>query len=193
MLTQGGRSRNREKMKALGPRSVVLAHTILTKALAAAVTSDKIPVSPVDRIPADDRPTHTARKLADRHWSPEEARAFLNATADDRLHPLWALALDSGARRGEVAALRWSDVDLDAGVVSIERNRVVVGGQVVEGSPSRPSRTGGLTSIRAPWRRSGGGRRPRPASAWRPDRRGPAVTTPTCSPTSMASRTGPTA
>ena len=31
------------------------------------------------------------------------------------------LALLTGARRGEICALRWSDIDLDAGVISINR------------------------------------------------------------------------
>jgi integrase len=119
----------------LGSRSVQLAHTILTKALASAVADDKIPVSPIERIHPDHRPTHTPRKLADRHWSPEQARTFLAHVAEGRLHPLWALALDTGARRGELAALRWSDVDLDDGRVTIARNRVMVGAQVVEGTP----------------------------------------------------------
>jgi len=48
---------------------------------------------------------------------------------------LWATALDLGARRGELAALRWSDVDLDERVVTIARNRVVVGKKIVEATP----------------------------------------------------------
>ncbi len=37
------------------------------------------------------------------------------------LFPIVALALGTGARRGEIAALRWSDIDLDAATVRIER------------------------------------------------------------------------
>lgn len=43
--------------------------------------------------------------------------------------------LDTGARRGELLALRWSDIDWDARTVSITRNRVVMNGEVVEGTP----------------------------------------------------------
>jgi len=42
------------------------------------------------------------------------------------------LALDTGARRGELCALRWSDVDLTSGVVDVSRSLSVVGRQVVE-------------------------------------------------------------
>ena len=40
----------------------------------------------------------------------------------------------TGMRRGELAALRWEDIDLSAGTVTVSRNRVVGGHGVVEGS-----------------------------------------------------------
>jgi integrase len=51
--------------------------------------------------------------------SREQARAVLDATADDRLGPLFAVAIATGARQGELLALRWSDVDLDARTMTI--------------------------------------------------------------------------
>jgi integrase len=139
-------------MRPLSPRSLQLVHVILSKALRAAVAADKIPSSPIDRIPDDDRPSHTARKLADRHWAPEEARTFLAHVAEDRLQPLWALALAPGARRGELAALRWSDVELDDRLVTIARNRVVVGRKIVEATPKSEKSTRRSGSTSAPWR-----------------------------------------
>ena len=38
------------------------------------------------------------------------------------IYPIAALALGTGARRGEIAALRWADVDLDGATVRIERS-----------------------------------------------------------------------
>ena len=38
------------------------------------------------------------------------------------LYPIVALAIGTGARRGEIAALRWSDLDIDAATVRIERS-----------------------------------------------------------------------
>jgi integrase len=43
----------------------------------------------------------------------------------------WHLAL-SGLRRGEIAALRWSDIDLSVGTIVISRNRLRFGDQIVE-------------------------------------------------------------
>jgi integrase len=53
----------------------------------------------------------------------------------DRSGHLWYLAL-SGLRRGEIAGLRWDDIDFAAGTITIARNRVQAGaGNVVENEP----------------------------------------------------------
>jgi integrase len=119
--------------KPLGARSVQLVHTVLRMALADAVEAGKIAYNPADRIPRRQRPKHKPSKRADRYWSPDEARSFLDATRDARLWPLWCLALDSGARRGELSALRWPDLDLDNGVMHVKASRTLTGDQVVEG------------------------------------------------------------
>jgi integrase len=68
-------------------------------------------------------------------YTPAEIRRVLRAADNDRSGHLWYLAL-SGLRRGEIAGFKWSDIDLDAQTLSIERNRVQAGaGTVVEGDP----------------------------------------------------------
>jgi integrase len=42
----------------------------------------------------------------------DETRTFLAAVAEDRLYPLYVLALTTGLREGELLGLAWSDVDL---------------------------------------------------------------------------------
>jgi integrase len=66
----------------------------------------------------------------------EEARRFLEAAADDPLEALYVLAITTGMRQGELLALRWQDIDLDAGTVQVQRavSRVRRGG-FVEGEP----------------------------------------------------------
>jgi integrase len=51
----------------------------------------------------------------------------------DRYAAAWHLAL-SGLRRGEIAGLRWPDVDLHAGTIAISRNRLRFGDKVIEGT-----------------------------------------------------------
>jgi integrase len=63
-----------------------------------------------------------------------EVRQLLAAIADDRLGHAWELAL-SGLRRGEIAGLRWVDIDLEAKTMAVANNRVAAGSQTVEGDP----------------------------------------------------------
>ena len=68
-------------------------------------------------------------------YTPDEIRRVLPAADKDRSGHLWYLAL-SGLRRGEIAGLRWSDIDFAAGTITIARNRVQAGAaNVVEDEP----------------------------------------------------------
>jgi integrase len=67
-------------------------------------------------------------------WSPEQLRAFLGQVRHDPLYAAWLL-FTTGMRRGEIAGLRWADVDLDTGRVSPRRPRVVVNYEVVISEP----------------------------------------------------------
>ncbi|MEA2199443.1 MAG: hypothetical protein QOI89_39 [Solirubrobacteraceae bacterium] len=69
----------------------------------------------------------------DRIASPDEAAALLAALDDDD-RALWATALFAGLRRGELRALRWSDVDLAARVIRVQR-----GWDPIEGEQSAKS------------------------------------------------------
>jgi integrase len=75
---------------------------------------------------------------------PDEARRFLEVTADDRLAALYTVALSLGLRRGEALGLRWSDIDLEAGrlTVSAALQRIKgQGPQLVETKTARSRRT----------------------------------------------------
>ena len=68
-------------------------------------------------------------------WSGAQLAAFLEATSDDRLHGLWHLLALTGMRRGEALGLRWEDVDLEAGRLSVRRALIPNGKTVVVSEP----------------------------------------------------------
>jgi integrase len=68
-------------------------------------------------------------------WNPEQLGVFLEHVRGDPLYAAWMLFATTGMRRGEVAGLRWSDVDLDAGRVSPRRPRVLVDYEVHVSEP----------------------------------------------------------
>lgn len=67
-------------------------------------------------------------------YTVEEVKKILSAIADDRLAHAWELT-PAGLRRGEVAGLRWADVDLGGKTLSIVNNRVLAGNKTVENDP----------------------------------------------------------
>ena len=68
-------------------------------------------------------------------WTADELRTLLTKIEDHPLYPLYLLAAMTGMRRGEVVGLRWRDVDLDAGRLTVRRQIVVVDRVLVEGTP----------------------------------------------------------
>ncbi len=128
----------------LSESSLTKAHVALSKALGDAVEEGLLARSPMARLPKRVRPSQ-ARGEEMHVWSAEQMQVFLDHAVDDRLFGLFRLTLATGLRRSEVAGLRWEDVDLEAGRLSVRRGRVAVGYDVVEGTPkSNRARTIGL-------------------------------------------------
>lgn len=110
-----------------GSRQAQLAYTLLHGSLSRAVRSGHIERNPVEAV---DKPEHqgaAGRAIRGADWI--------------RLRPVilgdvaFALAAFAGLRRGEVLALRRSDVDLDAGFIRVRRQLVRVDGQLIEQPP----------------------------------------------------------
>ncbi len=68
-------------------------------------------------------------------WRPDQLGAFLDSAGSDRLYALYHLVSYRGLRRGESAGLAWADVDLDGAAVTVRRQRVLIGWDVIEGDP----------------------------------------------------------
>jgi integrase len=127
----------------LSARTVRYVYTILRSALSDAVIQGQLAVNPTDRStppsPSEARPPEMQA------WTAAELNRFLGwADAEDRdLAMGWRLLAATGMRRGEALALRWRDLDLDAGRLAVRRSVGVVkakgaGERLVEG----PTKTG---------------------------------------------------
>ncbi|MBT2481667.1 site-specific integrase [Streptomyces sp. ISL-94] len=115
--------------KLLSPLTLTYVHSVLKSALEHAVREDELP-----RNVARNVKTAAPRPRRFQPLTAAEARQFLAAVQEDRLHALYELALRTGLRKGELLGLRWEDLDLDGGTASIRRSL-------------QRTRTKGLTSL----------------------------------------------
>lgn len=75
-------------------------------------------------------------------WTEKQLQTFLGHTRTEypHLYLAYCLAAICGLRRGEIMGLRWSDIDLDSGLLHIRSQRTLVNGQgVLETSPKAGS------------------------------------------------------
>nr|WP_308129460.1 site-specific integrase [Actinoplanes polyasparticus] len=68
-------------------------------------------------------------------WTAKQLSTFLGGVVEDSLFAFWWLAALRGLRRGELCGLRWAAVDLDRGLLFVERQRTTAGYEVIEGDP----------------------------------------------------------
>ena len=98
----------------LSPTTVRHAHRVLHRALADAVRWDLVARNVATLVTAPRDAPFEIHTLA-----AEEVQELLAAAAGDRLEALYALAVTTGMRQGELLGLRWRDVDLPKGRLSV--------------------------------------------------------------------------
>ena len=65
----------------------------------------------------------------------EAVRRFLIQAKAEGLYELFLLELTTGLRRGELLALKWSDLDFRTGLLSIDKQVTPVDGKLIIGPP----------------------------------------------------------
>jgi integrase len=107
--------------------TVRLVSIVLAQGLDRAIKDHLLAINPAKGI---ERPK--GKKKSVTPYTSSELKELLKALEDHRLFAYFRLLAYSGARRGEVLALRWSDLDFDKGTLSISKNRTRIGKTVIE-------------------------------------------------------------
>ena len=129
---------NQKHDSGLSNRSVQYIHAVLRRALGQAYKWGLVPRN-VATLVDPPRVKHSEVQP----WTPDQARAFLTFVKGDRLEARYSVALALGLRRGEAIGLRWADVDLDNGTLTVRAALQRIGGklQLVETKTDKSRRT----------------------------------------------------
>ena len=136
------------RQEGLGSNTVHKHHQLLFTALECAVRHEMLNRNPARRVdpPAKEPPRHA-------FYNTEQLRTLFLVVRGEPLEPAVKLAGYLGLRRSEICGLRWENVDLEAGLLSIREVRTEVGGSVVLKAPktrtsARRLGIGGLRDLR---------------------------------------------
>jgi integrase len=120
----------------LAPQTVTLIGAVLKKAIKYAVDVEGlIAVNPVNRVPLP-----KGKGSIPTPWSIQELNTFLDVARSHRLFFFFRLSAFTGARRGELLALKWSDFDGSA--ITISKNRITAGKEVIEQNSTKGGTNG---------------------------------------------------
>lgn len=128
MLASGRRVGNLQR-QSLEPATVNRTLTVLQAVFTDAMKQGILGRNVVELV---ERPSPRKHEMST--WTEQQAAAFLQSVADHRLSAGWQLSL-YGLRRSEVLGLRWSDVDLVAGTLTINNARKSSDGVIYEEDP----------------------------------------------------------
>lgn len=98
----------------LSKRTVLYIHQVLHKALGQAVKWSLVSRNVTELA---DHPTN--KRKAPETLSVDQVKHLLESLQEDRLYPLYLLAVSTGMREGELLGLHWEDVNLESGVLIV--------------------------------------------------------------------------
>jgi integrase len=93
-------------------------HTVLSACMGAAVRKGLLTANPMARVEKVPSPGESDRGVV---LDADELRKLIEGFQTSALHPIVAVAVFTGARRNEILALRWADLDMANRTVRIER------------------------------------------------------------------------
>jgi len=116
-----------ELIQTLSESTVRLISIVLSQGLDRAVKDRLLPHNPARGI---ERPKGKKRVVTP--YTSNELKELLGELKDHRLFAYFRLLAYTGARRGEILAIRWSDLDFEKATLSISKNRTRIGKTVIE-------------------------------------------------------------
>lgn len=139
----------------LAPRTIRLVHDVMHRALGQAKTWGVIRDNVADVVKPPKAPQRETEML-----QPDQATELLERLRGKPLYMLASLALATGMRRNEMLALRWRDVDLDAGRLTVEQSleQTAAHGLRIKSPKTTKSRrtislpTAAVAALRVHWR-----------------------------------------
>jgi integrase len=108
------KSGRRDGKGGLSARTVLCMHAVLHQALAQAVRWDLLGRNPADAV----EPPKVERRQMNA-LDTDATATLVEAARSHRLHIPVLLAVMTGMRRGEIAALRWKSIDLERGTLAV--------------------------------------------------------------------------
>jgi integrase len=133
-----------KRNQGLSPRTVQFIHSIIHKALEQALKWGVVARNVSDLV---DKPT--VKRKAPTVWNIDQVQQFLSYVQDDRLYPLYLLAVSTGMREGELLALHWEDVDFSSGTISVRRSLQQLKGKGLVISEPKSEKSKRLISVPA--------------------------------------------
>ena len=129
-LLDGGRVDRieaKKKPKGLAPKTVRNIHQMIGSAYNLAIEQHLVTKNPTQGCALPKVEHKEMRTLTS-----DQLSAFFREARDSGVYELYYLDLATGLRRGELLGLKWTDVDLDRGVLKIQRAISRQNGKVVE-------------------------------------------------------------